>query len=105
MPAPCWHSPSTTCPNRPVATEGVFYEPKYDGYRALARIDNDGGVQLQLRHGTRLNEMFPELAFALWEHLPKRTIVEGEIVRWSEAGRLDFEALQRRVGGGQRYLW
>lgn len=30
---------------------------------------------------------------------PKRTIVDGEIVRWSPAGRLDFAALQRRVGG------
>jgi ATP-dependent DNA ligase len=46
--------------------------------------------------------MFPEVVLAVWEHLPKRTIVDGEIVRWSQSGRLDFGALQRRVGGGRQ---
>ncbi|MEU7834777.1 hypothetical protein [Nonomuraea sp. NPDC049129] len=86
MPVLCWHSPSTTCLSPSARRGGAFYEPRYDGYRALARCDGDGGVQLSSRHGTRLNEMFPAVVFAVWEHLPERTIVDGEIVRWGAAG-------------------
>jgi ATP-dependent DNA ligase len=76
--------------------------PKWDGFRYVAVIDDDRGVQLTSRRLKRLNEAFPEIVEAVFEHLPARTVVDGEIVRWSEEGRLDFGALQRRNAAGRR---
>lgn len=81
---------------------GSRYEPKWDGFRAIARIDKRHGVHLVSRRGTRLNEAFPELATALYEELPTATVVDGEIIRWGAGGRLDFAALQRRMVAGSR---
>jgi ATP-dependent DNA ligase len=47
---------------------------------------------------------FPDVIRALGERLPPGTIVDGEIVRWSSEGRLEFEALQRRNRAGRRAL-
>ena len=71
---------------------GARYEPKWDGFRVIARVDEHGGVQLSSRRGTRLNEAFPEIVMAVFDQLPARTVVDGEIVRWSEDNRLDFTA-------------
>ncbi|WP_431906654.1 ATP-dependent DNA ligase [Nonomuraea jabiensis] len=78
------------------------YEPKLDGFRCLAVIDRDRGVYLQSRRGARFNDTFPEVVWAVYEHLPPGTVVDGEIVRWSPAGRLDFLALQQRNVAGRR---
>ncbi|MFG6198285.1 hypothetical protein [Nonomuraea sp. JJY05] len=78
------------------------YEPKLDGFRCLAVIDRDRGVHLQSRRATRFNETFPEVVWAVYEQLPPGTVVDGEIVRWSLAGRLDFLALQQRNVAGRR---
>ncbi|MGW3353292.1 ATP-dependent DNA ligase [Nonomuraea rubra] len=78
------------------------YEPKLDGFRALAIINSDRGVQLQSRRGARLNEVFPEVMWAVFDHLPAGTMLDGEIVRWNTAGRLDFSALHRRNVAGRR---
>ena len=42
--------------------EGWAYEPKYDGFRALAFVDGDE-VYLQSRGGKPLRRYFPELEF------------------------------------------
>ncbi|TDD97714.1 ATP-dependent DNA ligase [Actinomadura rubrisoli] len=82
---------------------GCRYEPKFDGFRATAIVNEHGGVSLSSRRLTRFNETFPEIALAVFDVLPPATVVDGEIVRWSRDGRLDFGALQRRqVAGGQR---
>ncbi|MER6579389.1 hypothetical protein [Nonomuraea sp. NPDC001023] len=47
------------------------------------------------RRCARFNEVFPEIVEAIFEHVPARTVLDGEIVRWS-SGRLDFSALHRR---------
>ncbi|MFI7643406.1 RNA ligase family protein [Nonomuraea sp. NPDC049400] len=78
------------------------YEPKLDGFRCLAFVDTDRGVHLQSRRGARFNEIFPEIAWAVHQHLPARTTVDGEIVRWSSSGKLDFPALHRRNVAGRR---
>ncbi|MFB9800734.1 ATP-dependent DNA ligase, partial [Streptomonospora salina] len=70
------------------------YEPKWDGYRAIA--ERDGGVHLTSRSGRPLAPAFPDVAAAVEAVLPPGTAVDGEIVRWSTEGRLDFSALQRR---------
>jgi ATP-dependent DNA ligase len=80
----------------------LLYEPKMDGFRCIASTDADRGVHLRSRHGARLNETFPEVVWAVHDHLPAATVVDGEIVRWSEAGRLDFTALQIRTVAARR---
>jgi ATP-dependent DNA ligase len=81
---------------------GCRYEPKFDGFRAVAVVDDDGAVRLTSRRRTRLDEAFPEIAAAVGEGLPPGTVVDGEIVRWGIDGRLDFGALQRRIAAGRR---
>ena len=71
--------------------EGWAYEPKYDGFRALAFVDGDD-VFLQSRNGRPLRRYFPELAFPAG-----RYVLDGEIVLFDENGRQDFDALGQRV--------
>ncbi|MBA0052325.1 ATP-dependent DNA ligase [Streptomyces sp. AJS327] len=74
---------------------GMQYEAKWDGFRAL--VFRDGAeVWLQSRTGKPLARYFPELLPALRSELPRRCVVDGEIVVALE-GRLDFEALAARV--------
>lgn len=89
------------------AGPGWLYEPKWDGFRCLVIVDAARAVQLVSRRGSTLNAAFPELVAAAGSQLPAGTILDGEIVRWSADGRLDFEALQRRnrsAGKGSRDL-
>ncbi|GAA4242827.1 ATP-dependent DNA ligase [Actinomadura meridiana] len=88
--------PPRSCPG------GCRYEPKFDGFRAVGIVDDDGAVRLTSRRGTRLDEAFPEVAAAVRERLAPGTVVDGEIVRWGADGRLDFGALQRRHAAGRR---
>jgi ATP-dependent DNA ligase len=67
------------------------YEPKYDGFRALAFVDGDE-VYLQSRGGKPLRRYFPELEF------PKgRYVIDGELVILDADGREQFDALQARL--------
>ncbi|NEE01154.1 ATP-dependent DNA ligase [Phytoactinopolyspora halotolerans] len=43
-----------------------------------------------------MQDSFPEIATAVGKAFAPLTVLDGEIVRWSEGGRLDFGALQRR---------
>jgi len=71
--------------------EGWAYEPKWDGFRALAFVDGDA-VALQSRGGRPLERYFPELTFP-----PGRYVLDGEIVIDGEDGRQDFDALSNRI--------
>lgn len=82
----------------PPRSGGWRYEPKFDGYRALATIGDDSSVLVHSRRGTPLGPAFPEIVGALYAHLPAGTVVDGEIVCW-RGGRLDFAALQHRYAG------
>ena len=71
--------------------EAWLYEPKWDGFRTL--IFRDGkDLLLQSRDGKSLNRYFPELHDPLLEQLPRRCVVDGEIVI-AKKGALDFDAL------------
>ena len=67
------------------------YEPKFDGFRAIAFVDGDE-VYIQSRSGRPLGRYFPEVTFA-----PGRYIVDGEIVIDASDGQQDFGALQNRL--------
>src|SRR2546425_5082902 len=74
---------------------GWLYEPKWDGFRALAFRDG-GELHLESRELKPLNRYFPELEAPLLRELPERSVLDGEIVIAGKAG-LDFEALLLRI--------
>ena len=71
--------------------DGWVYEPKWDGFRAIAFVDGDA-VELQSRNGKPLTRYFPELAFPAG-----RYVLDGEIVLFDAEGRQDFDALGQRI--------
>jgi len=77
------------------AGDGWLFEPKWDGFRALAFRDGPE-LYLQSRELKPLNRYFPELAPPLLASLPERCVVDGEIVIAGEGG-LEFEALLLRI--------
>jgi ATP-dependent DNA ligase len=76
---------------------GWAYEPKFDGYRALA-FRTASGVELQSRQQRMLTAHFPDVAATL-AGLDVDLVLDGELVIW-RAGRLDFGALQDRLRSG-----
>ena len=72
-----------------------IFEPKWDGFRALIFRDGDE-IEIQSRDEKPLNRYFPEVVEALRAQLPKRCVLDGEIVIVRDDG-LDFDALQLRL--------
>jgi ATP-dependent DNA ligase len=75
--------------------DGWLFEPKWDGFRAIAFRDGER-VYVQSRDLKPLGRYFPELVEAFRASLPARAVVDGEIVIVSPGG-LDFDALQMRL--------
>ena len=75
--------------------DGWCYEPKWDGFRAIAFRDG-GTVYLQSRDLKPLDRYFPEVHDALVRGLPDGAVVDGEVVIATPHG-LDFDALQMRL--------
>ncbi len=75
--------------------DGLFYEPKWDGFRCIVFRDGDD-VVLGSRNEKPLTRYFPELVAALGAQLPQRCVVDGEIVIAGRHG-LDFDALSQRI--------
>ncbi|WP_351233889.1 hypothetical protein [Streptomyces sp. NPDC002133] len=73
---------------------GLAFEPKYDGFRLLVFAGAD--AFLQSRSGGDLTGAFPEIAAAA-AALDENVVIDGEAVIYS-GGRLDFGALQQRMG-------
>ena len=78
----------------PRAGEWIF-EPKWDGFRALVFRDGDE-ILIQSRDEKPLDRYFPELIEPLKKQLPRRCVLDGEVVL-AKDGALDFDALQLRI--------
>ena len=81
------------------------FEFKWDGYRAIAVIAQDGTVTLTSRNGNDLLGQFSELTELgrAFRSLP--IVVDGEICILDERGRSSFQALQsrdKRFSGGAK---
>src|SRR5262245_35371766 len=72
-----------------------IFEPKWDGFRALVFRDGDE-IQIQSRDEKSLNRYFPELLDPLRSQLPRRSVLDGEVVV-AKNGALEFDALQLRI--------
>jgi ATP-dependent DNA ligase len=78
---------------RELPRDGHLYEPKWDGFRALAFVD-DGEVDLRSRHDRPLARYFPEVVAGLRALPEARVVLDGEIVL---AGAFDFPTLMGRL--------
>jgi ATP-dependent DNA ligase len=75
--------------------DGVLYEPKWDGFRAIVFRGEDE-VYIQSRELKPLDRYFPEVTEAALAQIPARCVLDGEIVIATRRG-LDFDALQMRL--------
>ncbi|MFN8110724.1 MAG: ATP-dependent DNA ligase [Thermoleophilia bacterium] len=72
--------------------EAWWYEPKWDGFRAIAFVGDAGPATLQSRNAKPLERYFPEVA------LPGgRMVLDGEIIIPSAGGGQAFGLLQQRI--------
>jgi len=85
-----------TAATLPKDSSAYVFEAKWDGVRALARVD--GTAELFSRQTTNLSGCFPEITGGLVEALAGRTaILDGEIVALDRRARPSFELIQRRM--------
>jgi len=75
--------------------EGWQYEPKWDGFRCLARRDG-AEITLTSKSGKPLGRYFPEVVEILAKVKEKHFLLDGELVI-SLDDALSFEALQLRL--------
>jgi bifunctional non-homologous end joining protein LigD len=81
-----------TLVDKPFDKPGWMYEVKWDGYRAIAFVEN-GNVQLSSRNSKSFNEKF----YPLFEEMQTwkiNAVIDGEIVSLNENGTADFSSLQ-----------
>jgi bifunctional non-homologous end joining protein LigD len=75
---------------------GWVFEPKLDGYRALATHDG-GAPALKSRNGNDLTPSFPDVARAVRALPVSRAVIDGELVIPDAQGKPSFQALQKRA--------
>lgn len=76
--------------------DGWQFEPKWDGFRCLARVSGDD-VVLRSRSGKPLGRYFPDVVALLRRaRLPRPCLLDGELVI-PVGGSLSFRALQDRL--------
>ncbi len=89
-----------TLVDEPFDDDDWLFEIKWDGYRAVAFIQ-EGGARLVSRNQNELTHQYPELA-DLGDYIKARTaIVDGEVVALDEQGRPSFSLMQQRTGLGR----
>jgi len=74
-----------------------LFEIKWDGYRAVAFIEN-GKVRLVSRNQNELTGRYPELKDLAKSIKAKTAILDGEVVALDEQGRPSFSLMQQRTG-------
>ena len=94
-PVPVIHTPMlATLVGEPFDDNEWLFEIKWDGYRAICTVREDGKISLVSRNGLDFLGQFPELEElrGAWTTLP--IVVDGEIVSLDERGRSSFQRLQ-----------
>lgn len=100
--------PSTIHPMMAFSTEKPFdndewlFEIKWDGYRAIAFLDN-GSARLVSRNQNDLTGRYPELRVLPKFIKAKEAILDGEVVALDEQGRSSFSLMQQRTGIREGY--
>jgi bifunctional non-homologous end joining protein LigD len=90
--------PASLAPMHAELAEAAFdhadwmWEPKLDGYRALAFV-TDGAVTLKSRRGLELGS-FPSLEAELARQAVNAMVLDGELVAFDAEGKPSFNAMQ-----------
>ncbi len=98
------HPMLATPVNEPFDGAEWLFEIKWDGYRAIAFIE-DGKLRLVSRNQNELTPRFPELKDMPKYVKAKTAILDGEVVALDDEGRASFSLMQQRTGfhpGGRR---
>ncbi|MCF3142134.1 ATP-dependent DNA ligase [Streptomyces platensis] len=74
---------------------GMQYEAKWDGFRVIVFRDGED-IEIASRTTKSLTRYFPEVVEAARAELPRRCVIDGEIVI-AHDGRLHFEELLERI--------
>lgn len=82
-----------TLVDKPFDEDGWLYEVKWDGYRALAYLNN-GEINICSRNNKSFNEKFYPVLNAL-QQWKINTVVDGEIMVLNDKGISDFGDLQQ----------
>jgi bifunctional non-homologous end joining protein LigD len=85
-----------TLADHPFSDPNWLFEIKWDGVRALARIEN-GTLALRSRTGVDISKRYPELALLPGALAARHAILDGEIVALDAQGHSSFERLQERM--------
>ena len=83
-----------------------LFEIKWDGYRAVAFIEN-GKVRLVSRNQNELTARYPELKDMPDSVRAETAILDGEVVALDDEGKASFSLMQQRTGfrpGGKRAI-
>lgn len=78
--------------DKPFDDKEWIYEMKWDGYRAIAEV-NEHDVSLYSRNGNTFNYSYPIIVDAL-KKLKIHAVLDGEIVVMDENGKSSFQGLQ-----------
>lgn len=89
-------SMAATAVTKPPSGSHWLYEVKWDGIRALCRIDK-GKLRIQSRRGNRCEAQYPELADMPAQVNAKTAWLDGEICVLDEDGRARFSLIQARI--------
>lgn len=77
----------------PFDRKGWIFEIKWDGYRAITKIQN-GKVKITSRNDLSFNARFPSIVKELENTQVNSAIFDGEIVIVDEKGRSNFQLMQ-----------
>jgi bifunctional non-homologous end joining protein LigD len=91
-----------TLADQPFDRQGWLFELKWDGYRAIAHVEN-GTIHLYSRTGLSFERRFAPVVQAL-KAVRHDVVLDGEMVVVDEAGRSGFQLLQNYQKTGQGRL-
>lgn len=87
-----WRPQAATLAESAFDHDDWIFETKFDGYRALAQIEN-GSVKLISRNGLPFDSKYPEIVETL-QNITQNLILDGEIVVEDSSGKSHFQWLQ-----------
>jgi bifunctional non-homologous end joining protein LigD len=85
-----------TAGGKPFSSPDWIFEPRFDGYRCLARF-GAGAVELRTRSGLDCTSWFPELCESLAPVVGGPYIIDGEACVLDNEGRSNFDRLRERT--------
>lgn len=92
-----------TLVDKPFDRKGWLFEIKWDGYRAIAEVNNNRPCQLYSRRQNSFRDAYPSIVKAL-QQLKYRAVFDGEIVAVDQFGKPSFQLLQNHLHRQSRQL-